>query len=164
MIVVRSAILTASLLLATVVSCVVILPLVSAAQESLEDALRFHEDAHKLYEQGRYDEAEQLYKRALAIYQIAPDLFQKIIAVTLNNLAEIYKAQGRFAEAELLHKQSWRSKRRRSVLMILLSLPRLIIWRGFITNSTATPRPNRFTSVQLRSGEGMVRMTVSLWP
>jgi CHAT domain-containing protein/tetratricopeptide (TPR) repeat protein len=84
----------------------VILPLVSAAQESLEDALRFHEDAHKLYEQGRYDEAEQLYKRALAIYQIAPDLFQKIIAVTLNNLAEIYKAQGRFAEAELLHKQS----------------------------------------------------------
>ena len=98
MIVVRSAILTASLLLATVVSCVVILPLVSAAQESLEDALRFHEDAHKLYEQGRYDEAEQLYKRALAIYQIAPDLFQKIIAVTLNNLAEIYKAQGRFAE------------------------------------------------------------------
>ena len=117
---VRSAMLAAALILATGMSGVVILPTVSAAQ-SLKHALKFHEDADKLREQGRYADAELLYKRAVVIYEQALEhealwqpaleskeakLVQHVLAVTLNNLAEVYSAQSRYAEAELLHKRS----------------------------------------------------------
>jgi tetratricopeptide (TPR) repeat protein len=119
---VRSAMLAAAVILATVISGIVILPTVSAAQ-SLKDALKLHEDADKLREQGRYAEAEPLYKRAVAIYEQAlqyealrggfpalesreAKLVQHVLAVTLNNLAELYSTQGRYAEAEPLHKRS----------------------------------------------------------
>jgi hypothetical protein len=69
---VRSAILAAAVILATVMSGVVILPTVSAAQ-SLKDAVKLHEDADKLRDQGCYAEAEPLYKRALAIYEQSLD-------------------------------------------------------------------------------------------
>src|ERR1019366_4726305 len=98
-----------TVILVTVVSGVVMLPTVSAAQ-SLRDAVKYNEEANKLSGQGRYAEAEQLYKRALAIYDLAKDidpaLFQPVIAVALNNLAGVYKAQKRYTEAELLYKRS----------------------------------------------------------
>src|SRR5262245_29781933 len=115
---VRSAMLAAAVILATVPSNLVILPTVSAAQ-SLRDALKFHEDADELSKQSRYADAELLYKRALAIYEQALEyepkankytrevkLVQHVLAVTLNNLAELYSKQGRYAEAEPLHKRS----------------------------------------------------------
>src|SRR5258705_12217342 len=100
-------------------SGVVILRTVSAAQ-SLGDAVKLHEDADKLREQGRYAEAEPLYKRALAIYEQAAleyeqeankyktesKLVQKILAVTLNNLAELYIAHACYADADALLEQS----------------------------------------------------------
>ena len=45
--------------------------------------------------QGRYAEAEPLYKRALAIYEqeLGPDYAE--VAISLNNLAELYDHQGR---------------------------------------------------------------------
>jgi tetratricopeptide (TPR) repeat protein len=50
--------------------------------------------------QGRYDEAEPLYMRALAILEsvLDPD-HHPDVARCLNNLAVIYQGQGRFAEA-----------------------------------------------------------------
>src|SRR5262245_57821129 len=102
---VRSAMLAAAVILASVPSSLVILPTVSAAQ-SLRDAIKFHEDADELRQQGRYADAEPLYKRALAVYEQAafeyeqeankykPEakLVQHVLAVTLNNLAEVYRA------------------------------------------------------------------------
>jgi tetratricopeptide (TPR) repeat protein len=62
---------------------------------------------------------QRLYKRALAIYEQALQyeqeankykqevkLVQHVLAVTLNNLAELYVKQGRYADAEPLHKRS----------------------------------------------------------
>jgi hypothetical protein len=40
-------------------------------------------------------------------------LFDVILA-TLNNLAELYKEEGRYADAEPLYKRCWRSMRKRS--------------------------------------------------
>jgi CHAT domain-containing protein len=56
--------------------------------------------------QGRYADAEPLYKRSLAIREkaLGPDHLD--VAASLNNLALIYEAQGRYAEAESLLKQS----------------------------------------------------------
>jgi Tetratricopeptide repeat/CHAT domain len=56
----------------------------------------------QLYSQGRYAEAEPLRKRALAIYEKALGPNHPDVAITLNNLAWLYKTQGRYAEAEPL--------------------------------------------------------------
>jgi tetratricopeptide (TPR) repeat protein len=56
--------------------------------------------------QGRYADAEPLFKRSLAISEktLGPD--HPNVAASLNNLAQLYKAQGRYAEAEPLYERS----------------------------------------------------------
>ena len=56
--------------------------------------------------QGRYAEAEPLYKRSLAIREKALGPDHPDVGDSLNNLAELYRAQGRYAEAEPLYKRS----------------------------------------------------------
>ncbi len=56
--------------------------------------------------QGRYAEAEPLFKRALAINEKALGPEHPRVATSLNNLANLYRAQGKSAEAELLVKRS----------------------------------------------------------
>ena len=74
--------------------------------ENLEEASNFNERALVLFRQGRYAEAEPLYKRALAIRekQLGPD--HPNVAASLNNLAMLYRHQGRYAEAEPLYKRT----------------------------------------------------------
>jgi tetratricopeptide (TPR) repeat protein len=52
--------------------------------------------------QGRYDDAEPLYTRALTIREeiLGPDHPDTVIS--LNNLAKLYQAQGRYDDAEPL--------------------------------------------------------------
>jgi tetratricopeptide (TPR) repeat protein len=60
-----------------------------------------------LYEsQGRYAEAEPLYKEALAIKAKVLGKEHPSYATSCNNLAELYESQGRYAEAELLRKEA----------------------------------------------------------
>ena len=56
--------------------------------------------------QGRYVDAEPLYKRSLAIREksLGPDRSE--VAESLNNLAFLYNAQARFADAEPLFRRS----------------------------------------------------------
>ena len=54
---------------------------------------------------GRYDQAEALFKRALAIREKAKGA-DRALATALDNLAAVYKAQGRYAEAEPLQKRA----------------------------------------------------------
>jgi CHAT domain-containing protein/tetratricopeptide (TPR) repeat protein len=56
--------------------------------------------------QGRYADAEPLYRRALAIFEKARGYDQPNVAIALHNLAVLYENQGRFADAEPLFKQS----------------------------------------------------------
>ena len=56
--------------------------------------------------QGRYAEAEPLYKRALAISEKALGPEHPDVGTSLNNLAVLYQAQGRYAEAEPLYKRA----------------------------------------------------------
>ena len=57
-------------------------------------------------DQGRYAEAEPLYKRALAIQEKALGPDHPDVATALNNLAVLYRHQGRYAEAEPLYKRA----------------------------------------------------------
>jgi tetratricopeptide (TPR) repeat protein len=56
--------------------------------------------------QGRYTEAEPLFKRALEVREKALPAGHPGIAQSLNNLAELYRAQGRLSEAEPLFKRA----------------------------------------------------------
>jgi tetratricopeptide (TPR) repeat protein len=56
--------------------------------------------------QGRYADAEPLYKRALAIREKAVGPDHSDVALSLNNLASLYVVQGRYADAEPLFKRS----------------------------------------------------------
>ena len=56
--------------------------------------------------QGRYSEAEPLYKRSLLISEEQLGADHPNTALSLNNLAELYRVQGRYSEAEPLYKRS----------------------------------------------------------
>jgi tetratricopeptide (TPR) repeat protein len=53
--------------------------------------------------QGRYDEAEGLFRRALAIWVRDPGRDRVDLAVGLSNLANLLRARGEFPEAERLY-------------------------------------------------------------
>lgn len=55
--------------------------------------------------QGKYEEVERYYQRALEIYEskLGPD--DPNVAKTKNNLASCYLKQGKYKEAEILYKQ-----------------------------------------------------------
>ncbi len=56
--------------------------------------------------QGRYADAEPLYKRALAIWEKALGPESPEVATSLNNVASLYQAQGKYADAEPLFTRS----------------------------------------------------------
>ena len=56
--------------------------------------------------QGRYAEAEPLYKRSLEIREKKLGKDHPDVATALNNLAELYKSQGRYEEAEPLYQRA----------------------------------------------------------
>ena len=59
-----------------------------------------------LESQGKYEEAEPLYRRALKIYEKALGPDHPSVATTLNNLATLYKSQGKYEEAEPLYRRA----------------------------------------------------------
>ncbi len=74
--------------------------------EHPETAASLNNLAQQYFNQGRYDEAEVLFKRALAIREKALGLEHPDTSVSLSNLAMLYRVQGRYGEAELLNKRS----------------------------------------------------------
>jgi tetratricopeptide (TPR) repeat protein len=57
-------------------------------------------------DQGRYSEAEPLYKKALTLRKKLFGNDHPTVATSLNNLAWLYKAQGRYKEAEHLYQEA----------------------------------------------------------
>ncbi len=61
-----------------------------------------NEEAVSLYKQGNYERAVTVAKKALQIaeQEVGPD--HPDVATCLNNLAELYRVQGRYSQAEPL--------------------------------------------------------------
>ena len=66
-------------------------------------AVALYNLANVYKEQGKYADAEALFKRALAIREKALGAGHPDVADTLNNLADVYLAQGKYADAEGLY-------------------------------------------------------------
>jgi tetratricopeptide (TPR) repeat protein len=83
-----------------------VLVLWQGAAEAQQGAWDRHIDAgFTAYQQGKYDEAVTQTRLALEAAQaFGPD--DPRLATTLNNLAAIYRAEGKYAEAELLQKRA----------------------------------------------------------
>ncbi|NEQ48649.1 MAG: tetratricopeptide repeat protein, partial [Leptolyngbya sp. SIO3F4] len=62
--------------------------------------------------QGRYGEAEPLYKAALAMRKLLFGSEHPAVAHSLNNLATLYESQGRYEEAEPLYRKALATRRR----------------------------------------------------
>src|SRR6478672_6828982 len=75
-----------------------------ALAQSTNEAVQLNKRAVQLYSTGRYSD-EPLYKRALAIYEKSLGSENLNVALVLNNLAALYEAQGRYADAEPLYKR-----------------------------------------------------------
>jgi tetratricopeptide (TPR) repeat protein len=56
--------------------------------------------------QGRYAEAEPLYRRALTVKEKTLGTDHPTVASSLNNLANLYNAQGKYADAEPLYQMA----------------------------------------------------------
>ncbi len=74
-----------------------------AQSEALIEAYR---QGQTLYEAGRYGQAIPLWRKAFELgeREFVPN--HPTTATLLNNLAELYRAQGRYGEAEPLYKRS----------------------------------------------------------
>ena len=107
----------------------------------------------ELYQaQGRYADAEPLYKRALAIHEKALGPDHPDVATSLNNLAVLYQAQGRYADAEPLYKRSLaiREKALGPDHPDVAAIAEQSGW-DFTKPKVATPMPSRSTSDRWRS-------------
>jgi tetratricopeptide (TPR) repeat protein len=76
------------------------------AQSQVDEAASLNKQAGQYMDQERYDEAEALYKRALAVSEksLGPD--HPDTATSLHNLAYLYHRQEKYAEAEPLYKRA----------------------------------------------------------
>jgi len=69
----------------------------------LGEAEQLHEQAGKLYDEGKFREGTPVAERALALSEQALGPTHANVAVSLNDLARLYKAQGAYGKAEPLY-------------------------------------------------------------
>ena len=82
--------------------------------------------------QGRYAEAEPLFKRSLAIKEKAFGPDHPDVALSLNNLGLLYQNQGRYTDAEPLYKRALAIKEKDTrTQSSRCCANRSTIWRSF---------------------------------
>ena len=69
-------------------------------------ATQLNNQAQSLYNQRKYDEAEQLFRRVLEIDEKDLGADHPDVAACLNNLAILQKTQGKYIEAEALYRRA----------------------------------------------------------
>ena len=104
-------------------------------------------------EQGRYAEAEPLYKRALAISEKALGPEHPDVASSLNNLAMLYGSKAATPRPSLCPNAPSPSARRRSAPSTQMSPPVSTISRCSTLSKAAMPRPSLCTQRALAIGE-----------
>jgi CHAT domain-containing protein len=81
-------------------------PAPNLGNEKLVEAKQLNQQVLNLIQQGKYDEAIPLAQRSLAIRENVLGTDHPDVAISLNNLAELYRNQGKYAQAEPLYQRS----------------------------------------------------------
>ena len=74
--------------------------------DDLEDLFRLEKEFNTHHVAGHYRAAEPIARQMLVIAERSFQEKPAVIAVCLNNLANLYRDQGRYAEAEPLYKRA----------------------------------------------------------
>ena len=82
------------------------LAIMPAAAAPKDEAAALETKVDELYRAGKYADAIPLAQRALAIREKALGPNHPDVAMSLKNLASLYRNQGRYADAEPLYKRS----------------------------------------------------------
>jgi tetratricopeptide (TPR) repeat protein len=82
------------------------LPLHLAAAGPAEDAQALENQAASLYREGRYSDAEPLYRDVLALFEQARGADSADVARVLFRLGLVYDRQGRYGQSEPVHKRA----------------------------------------------------------
>jgi len=89
------------------VSLVLAVPVsLSFAEGAVKEWRRLNQEVMSLYEQGKYEHAVMVAKKALAMAENKAGKSNPNVASSLNNLAELYRAQGDYAQAESLYRRA----------------------------------------------------------
>ncbi len=99
--------------------------------------------------QGRLEEAEPLYQRALVIHEKALGMDSPEVAMSLSGLAGLYQEQGRHGEAEPLYQRALLGLRRRSGPIIQRSRSWSTTWRALTRLRAVLEKPSRSISASL---------------
>jgi tetratricopeptide (TPR) repeat protein len=105
----------------------------AASLETLDWAGLLNQTGYYLNEQGRYGEAEPLYRRSLQIHEQQLGADHPTTATSLNNLAALYDSQGRYGAAEPLLRQALQICEQQLGQTILLPQLACGIWQHFTT-------------------------------
>ena len=100
--------------------------------------------------QGRYDDAETPYSRALNIREVKLGPEHPDVANSLSNLASLDQARGRYTDAEVLLKRAQAIKAKVFNPITPISPPDSIIWLRCIRTRAATMRLNASKSLAIR--------------
>ena len=77
----------------------------TAGAQTIADAARLNAEVLRLHQAGKYAQATEIAKRVVAIYERQLGPGHRDVGTALNNLAELYRIQGRAAEAEPLFRR-----------------------------------------------------------
>ncbi len=114
-------------------------------------------------DQGRYAEAEPLYRRALAIREQALGPEHPDVATSLNNLAALLQTRAATPRPSRSTGARWRSASRPSAPSTRTWRPSLNNLAVLLQTTAATPRPSRSTSARWRSGSRPSAPSTRTW-
>ena len=82
------------------------LPLTLFANDAYSEGSALNEEVIELYRNKNYSQAEPLAKKALERAEKSLGPVHPLVAICLNNLAAVYKAQGKYVAAEPLYRRA----------------------------------------------------------
>src|SRR5947208_1094060 len=86
------------LILSSFLGCVLVPPSLFS-QGTLDEVMRIDEQVNKLWRERKYAEAIPLAQQALEIRERLLSPYHQDIAISLNNLAALYRSTGQYAKA-----------------------------------------------------------------
>ncbi len=115
------------------------------SQELASEWILLNQEVMALHDKGQYSRAMKVAQKALVLAEHFEDPEHPYLAASLNNLAGIYDAQGRYSEAEPLYRRSLEIRERLKGSGHSMWLQASTTWPNFTGPRAVTKRLSPFT-------------------